>query len=44
MQLSGKGLLSLDPDIYIHAKISIPFPTFPKPDIDLSIDDAFLYG
>jgi hypothetical protein len=28
----------------IHVKISLPFPTFFKPNIDIELDDAFLYG
>lgn len=34
----------LTSSISIHVKISIPFPSFFKPNIDLVLDDIFMYG
>lgn len=40
--LSAK--LPFEPPKNIYVKISLPFPQFFKPDIDLSLEDTFLYG
>ncbi len=40
----SKTGLSIEPKKSIFVKISIPFPTFFKPEIDLSLDDQFIYG
>jgi hypothetical protein len=36
--------LSKQAEKQIHVKISLPFPAFFKPNIDLELDDVYLYG